>query len=251
MPIAFFASPSLALPHYSESGCWLMLSRKPAMRPEPIEQESHEGLSHLSFVAPPRGFYVRVGKPVMDRTVGAAALLLASPILAAVAVAVRWRIGTPVIFRQRRSGLNGGAFDVLKFRTMRADRRSQRASVPVDRRMTHKSEADPRHTDVGRQLRKWSLDELPQLWNVVRGEMSLVGPRPELVEIVAGYEPWQHQRHLVRPGLTGLWQISRRGEGLMHLYTDIDLEYVATVSLRTDIKILFRTIPAALSRSGT
>lgn len=228
-----------------------MLSRKPAMSPEPIEQESREARSHLSFVAPPRGFYVRAGKPAMDRTVGAAALLLASPILAAVAIAVRWRIGTPVMFRQRRCGLNGEAFDVLKFRTMRADRRSQRASVPVDRRMTHKSEADPRHTDVGRQLRKWSLDELPQLWNVVRGEMSLVGPRPELVEIVEGYEPWQHQRHLVRPGLTGLWQISRRGEGLMHLYTDIDLEYVATVSLRTDLKILFRTIPAALSRSGS
>lgn len=81
--------------------------------------------------------------------------------------------------------------------------------------------------------------------------MSLVGPRPELVEIVERYEPWQDQRHLVRPGLTGLWQISRRGEGLMHLYTDIDLEYVATVSLRTDLKILFRTIPAALGRSGS
>ena len=230
-----------------------MLSKKSAMSPEPVEHEqgSHPGVSHLSFVAPPRGFYVRVAKPAMDRTVGAAALVAAGPILAVVAIAVRWRIGTPVLFRQRRCGLNGEPFDVLKFRTMRADRRSQRAAVPVDRRLTHKSEEDPRHTDVGRQLRKWSLDELPQLWNVVRGEMSLVGPRPELVEIVEGYEPWQHQRHLVRPGLTGLWQISRRGEGLMHLYTDTDLEYIATVGLRTDLKILFRTIPAALSRSGS
>ena len=155
------------------------------------------------------------------------------------------------LLHQARCGHNGEPFDVLKFRTMRADRRMSRDSVAEDRRVTHKSEEDPRHTDLGRRLRKWSLDELPQLWNVVRGEMSLVGPRPELVDIVARYEPWQHQRHLVRPGLTGLWQISRRGEGLMHLYTDIDLEYVATVSLRTDLKILMRTIPAALSRSGS
>ncbi len=221
------------------------------MTPEPVGSPDPDASSHLSFVAPPRGFYVRVGKPMIDRTVGTAALVCAAPLLALVAVAVRWRIGTPVLFRQRRTGLNGEPFSVLKFRTMRADRRTARAPVPVDRRVTHKSEADPRHTDVGRRLRKWSLDELPQLWNVARGEMSLVGPRPELVEIVARYEPWQHQRHLVRPGLTGLWQISRRGEGLMHLYTDIDLEYVATVSLRTDLKILFRTIPAALSRSGS
>lgn len=225
------------------------------MTSEPIAerlalQPRHE-ISHLGFVAPPRGFYVRVGKPTIDRAVGAIALLVATPLLGAVALAVRLRIGTPVLFRQRRCGLNGEPFDVLKFRTMRTDRRADRRPVPVDRRMTHKSDADPRHTNVGRQLRKWSLDELPQLWNVMRGEMSLVGPRPELVEIVARYEPWQHQRHLVRPGLTGLWQISRRGEGLMHLYTDTDLEYVATISLRTDLKILFRTLPAALSRSGS
>lgn len=220
------------------------ISDRVALRPR------HE-ISHLAFVAPPRGFYVRVGKPAIDRAVGAIALIVATPVIGAVALAVRVRIGTPVLFRQRRCGLNGESFDVLKFRTMRTDRRADRRAVSMDRRMTHKSDADPRHTNVGRQLRKWSLDELPQLWNVMRGEMSLVGPRPELVEIVARYEPWQHQRHLVRPGLTGLWQISRRGEGLMHLYTDTDLEYVATVSLRTDLKILFRTLPAALSRSGS
>lgn len=216
-------------------------------------------ITHLTFVAPPRGFYVRVGKPALDRVVGAVALLGALPLIGLVALAVRLRIGTPVIFRQPRCGLGGEPFDVLKFRTMRADRRLARHAdrrsghreSKGDRRLTHKSDADPRHTDLGRQLRKWSLDELPQLWNVVRGEMSLVGPRPELVDVVGRYEPWQHQRHLVRPGLTGLWQISRRGEGLMHLYTDIDLEYVATISLRTDLKILARTIPAALGRSGS
>ena len=211
----------------------------------------HGEQGHLSFVAPPRGFYVRVAKPIFDRVVGSILLVLASPLLALVAVAVRLRIGHPVLFRQPRCGLDGVPFDVVKFRTMRQDRRRRSLSVSQDRRVTHKSDEDPRHTGLGRRLRKWSLDELPQLWNVVRGDMSLVGPRPELVEIVERYEPWQHQRHLVKPGLTGLWQISRRGEGLMHLYTDVDLEYVATVSLRTDLQILFRTIPAALGRSGS
>ena len=209
------------------------------------------GVSHLSFMVPPRGAYVEYVKPAIDRTVGVILLVAALPILGVVAVAVRRRIGSPVLFRQARCGRNGEPFDVMKFRTMRADRRMSRDPIAEDRRVTHKSDEDPRHTDLGRRLRKWSLDELPQLWNVVRGDMSLIGPRPELVDIVARYEPWQHQRHLVRPGLTGLWQISRRGEGLMHLYTDIDIEYIATMSLRNDLKILMRTIPAALSRSGS
>ncbi len=207
--------------------------------------------AHLTFVAPPGGLYVRAVKPALDRVLGTVLLIVLAPLIALVAVAVRFRIGRPVMFRQARCGRGGQGFEVLKFRTMRADRRRDAQPVAQDRRHTHKSEEDPRHTRLGRQLRKWSLDELPQLWNVVCGEMSLVGPRPELVEIVEHYEPWQHQRHLVKPGLTGLWQISRRGEGLMHLYTDVDLEYVATVSLRTDLRILFRTIPAALGRSGT
>ena len=106
------------------------------------------------------------------------------PLIAVVAVAVRVSLGSPVFFRQRRVGRDDRVFDVYKFRTMGQDRRREQAPVPQDRRQTHKSEADPRHTGVGRFLRKWSLDELPQLWNVVRGDMSLVGPRPELVEIV-------------------------------------------------------------------
>jgi len=218
----------------------------------PVPQRSGAAdFAHLTFVAPPGGIYVRLVKPLFDRVVGTLLLVALSPLIALVALAVRFRIGQPVIFRQARSGRDGEPFDVVKFRTMRPDRRRDARPVSEDRRQTHKSEADPRHTRLGRRLRKWSLDELPQLWNVVCGEMSLVGPRPELVEIVEHYEPWQHQRHLVKPGLTGLWQISRRGEGLMHLYTDVDLEYVATVGLRTDLRILFRTIPAALGRSGT
>ena len=211
--------------------------------PRPVED-------HLVLAGTPATFYARVGKPVFDRVAATILLLLLLPVVVVVALAVLVSIGRPVLFRQRRVGLDGTPFRVLKFRTMRPDRRSRPAPVLEDRRRTHKSERDPRHTRVGRRLRAWSLDELPQLWNVVRGDMSLVGPRPELVEVVERYAPWQGQRHLVRPGITGLWQVSKRGEGLMHLYTDVDLEYVATLSLRHDLGILLRTLPAALHRRG-
>jgi lipopolysaccharide/colanic/teichoic acid biosynthesis glycosyltransferase len=148
-------------------------------------------------------------KAVMD-VVGASFLLvIAAPLMLATAALLRVRLGPGVIYRQRRVGLQGREFIVLKFRTMRPDRR---APIPAqrraeDRRRTHKTTADPRHTTLGLWLRRLSIDELPQLNNVLRRDMSLVGPRPELPELVAKYEPWQHQRHLVRPGLTGLWQV--------------------------------------------
>lgn len=222
-------------------------------RPEPVRtvpSPAPAEIAHLTLTGPPDSFYARVGKPVFDRIVALVLLVLTLPLMIGVALAVRWSMGRPVLFRQWRVGRDGVAFSVLKFRTMRPDRRAERRTVIEDRRRTHKSERDPRHTGVGRRLRKWSLDELPQLWNVVRGDMSLVGPRPELVEVVERYAPWQDQRHLVRPGITGLWQVSRRGDGMMHLYTDVDLEYVSTLSFRRDLGILLRTLPAAIARSG-
>lgn len=126
-------------------------------------------------------------------------------------------------------------------------RATQRRQVGGSRRQNHKSEHDPRHTRLGRLMRATSVDELPQLVNVLRGELSLVGPRPELPEVVARYEPWQHARHCIRPGLTGQWQISERGTGdPMHLHVDIDLDYVRKVSLGRDLFILALTLPAAL-----
>jgi lipopolysaccharide/colanic/teichoic acid biosynthesis glycosyltransferase len=204
----------------------------------------------------PTGLYVSVVKPLLDRVVGLVAFILLLPVTIAVAIAVRVSLGSPILFKQKRVGLDGREFEVLKFRTMGPDRRSGRdrrgdGRSSSDRRQTHKTERDPRHTDVGRFLRKWSLDELPQLWNIVRGDMSLVGPRPELVGVVKRYEPWQHQRHLVKPGLTGLWQVSARGTGLMHLHTDVDLEYVRTIGPITDLKILLKTIPAVIRQSGS
>jgi lipopolysaccharide/colanic/teichoic acid biosynthesis glycosyltransferase len=120
------------------------------------------------------------------------------------------------------------------------DRRT--SADPRGRRRTHKTIHDPRHTRFGRALRALSLDELPQLVNVLRGELSLVGPRPELVEVVATYEPWQHARHAVKPGLTGLWQITERGDHEpMHHHVDTDLRYIDQLSLATDLRILALT----------
>lgn len=200
--------------------------------------------------------YVSGVKLLGDRLVAAAALLVLSPVLLVIAVLVRLRLGKPVLFRQERVGRLGEPFQMVKFRTMLPDRRSNHpTAIPVDlpdRRQTHKAAHDPRHTPLGRFLRAWHLDELPQLVHVVRGEMALVGPRPELVSITDGYESWQHRRHAVRPGLTGLWQVSDVAATPedMHLHTDLDIRYVDTCSMRTDLRILFSTLPSMLRFKG-
>ncbi len=201
------------------------------------------------------GPYLRLGKPMFDRTVAGLALLVLLPLLLVTVVVVALEFGRPVVFRQQRTGLANRPFTIYKFRTMGHDRRGiGGADMPPpsleDRRLTHKSPHDPRHTTVGRLLRKFSLDELPQLYNVLRGDMSLVGPRPELVAVVSRYDSWQLRRHDVKPGITGLWQISARGDKPMHELTHIDLAYVDRVSLRTDLSILLRTPLALLKRSG-
>ena len=193
----------------------------------------------------PRGPYVRVVKPLADRTVAALAVVVAAVPMLVIAGVVAVTMGRPVLFRQRRVGRDGEVFEVLKFRTMRPDRRSGHLDVIHDRRRTHKSEADPRHTRVGRWLRRYSLDELPQLFNVLRGEMSIVGPRPELEDVVANYPSGLHQRHHVTPGLTGLWQVSARGAGPMHENGQWDLAYIEQVSLWTDLRIVAKT-PSAV-----
>ena len=147
-------------------------------------------------------------------------------------------------------GALAGAHEVLQRldHARQAVQAGQQPFAGTDRRVTHKSDDDPRHTALGRLLRKTSLDEIPQFWNVALGQMSLVGPRPELVEVVARYQPWQHRRHEVKPGLTGPWQISQRGDVPMHEATDVDVAYVDDLSFRTDVMILLRTIPALLMR---
>ena len=196
--------------------------------------------------------YERFAKPVIDRVLALVLLVVLSPLIAIVAVMVKLSLGSPILLRQKRVGRDGKIFELHKFRTMHADRRSE---VVVsfdgsDRRITHKHPDDPRLTLVGRTLRKWSLDELPQLLDVLDGKLSIVGPRPELVHIVANYEPWQHGRHAVKPGLTGLWQVTARGEGEMHEHTDLDIEYAQNVTFSNDMRIMLQTIPAVLAHKG-
>jgi lipopolysaccharide/colanic/teichoic acid biosynthesis glycosyltransferase len=197
-----------------------------------------------------RNFYKRFGKPILDITLGAMFGMLTLLPLLLITLTVRIAMGSPVLFRQERVGRNGKTFTILKFRTMIPERR--RAAIGdyagPERRQRHKSLQDPRVTPLGKFLRKWSLDELPQLWNVLRGDMSLIGPRPELPVIVQGYKSWQHYRHVVKPGLTGLWQVSDRGNGLMHEHVDVDLVYIIRLSLRTDLLILLKTVPALLGK---
>lgn len=199
----------------------------------------------------PGRLYRSLAKPVID-FVGAGILLVAIfPVLLAVALVVRTCMGKGVIYRQQRAGLSGRPFTMYKFRSMEPDRR--RTQVPFegfDRRVCHKRDDDPRHTSLGRFLRRSRLDELPQLWNVIRGHMSLVGPRPELVQVVERYEPWQHERHQVKPGITGYWQVSDRANGLALEAVDLDIRYLREVSFLTDLRVLLRTLPVALRRSG-
>lgn len=204
-----------------------------------------------STTARRQGSYARTWKPCLDRLLSVFLITVTAPIMVLIALLVRASLGPNVIFRQQRIGIHGGSFDVIKFRTMRPDRR--KADVPIsfpDRRRTHKSGADPRHTAVGRFLRRWSLDELPQLFNVASGEMSLVGPRPELPSVVARYQSWQHERHDVKPGLTGLWQVEARGEGPMELRTDLDVKYARSICFALDVRILMVTAMVLLRKRG-
>ena len=196
--------------------------------------------------------YERWIKPARDRVIAAVVLLIMSPLMLVIAVAIRVTMGPIVIVLQSRVGLRGRIFNVLKFRTMNHDRR--RSLIDVfeggDRRLTHKCRDNPLITGLGRVLRKLSLDELPQLWNVVRGDMSLVGPRPQLVHLVEQLEPWAQERHAVKPGLTGLWQVTARRTRPMEECVELDLDYVDAVSFRMDMRILFLTVPVLLWPSG-
>lgn len=195
--------------------------------------------------------YPRAVKPVLDVVGGLVLAALLLPLILTVALAVRVKLGKGVIYRQSRIGRNGRPFVMYKFRSMEPDRRKREEPFEGrDRRTCHKRDDDPRHTPCGRFLRRASFDELPQLWNVIKGDMSLVGPRPELPHIVARYEPWQHQRHEVKPGLTGFWQVSDRAGGLAYESVGLDLDYIRQMSFRTDCTVLLRTVPVTMRRTG-
>src|SRR5579884_3263767 len=184
-------------------------------------------------------------KRAEDLLIAGTAVVLLSPVLLLTALAVRLSSPGPIFFIQPRIGFNNELIRVLKFRTMYADQ----TDLLAERTTTAD---DPRITPVGRTLRKLSLDELPQLFNVIRGDMSLVGPRPEMPFIVEQYDTWQHLRHLVEPGITGLWQISQRSNVPLALpeATLLDLDYIRMASPITDGVLLARTFSAVISANG-
>jgi lipopolysaccharide/colanic/teichoic acid biosynthesis glycosyltransferase len=163
------------------------------------------------------------------------------------AIAIRLREGGPVFLSQKRVGENGRIFPMLKFRTMKPNARRPRQDSEG---FLHKRVDDPRVTRVGRFLRRTSLDELPQIWNVLKGEMSLVGPRPELPQLVERYQLWQRKRFAVPQGMTGWWQVNGRSDKPMHLHTEDDLYYVQNYSIGLDLFILLKTFWAVLSGRG-
>lgn len=192
-------------------------------------------------------------KAVFDRTVGAVGLLLATPLLLAIALAVRLDSRGPALFRQERVGRDGRTFALLKFRSMVVDAEERRATLTAENEqdgILFKVRQDPRTTRVGRTLRRFSLDELPQLINVVLGQMSLVGPRPPLPSEVARYEGSVARRLLVKPGMTGLWQVNGRSDLPWDEAVRLDLQYVESWSLGLDVAILAKTVLAVLRGRG-
>lgn len=192
-------------------------------------------------------------KGFLDRLLAAIGLILTSPVMLATAAMVKLTSKGPAIFAQERCGLNGRKFKLYKFRTMvnNADdlKRELMRFNDVDG-AAFKMKRDPRITPVGSFLRRTSIDELPQLFNVVRGDMSLVGPRPPLAEEVARFDPWQRRKLSMKPGLTCLWQINGRSDVSFRQWMKLDLEYIDNWSLWKDIKILARTIPAVFKGTG-
>jgi exopolysaccharide biosynthesis polyprenyl glycosylphosphotransferase len=212
------------------------------------------GLPLLHVEEPKFTGFRRVLKGAFDRSVAAVALLALSPLFLALVLAVRLTSSGPALFRQIRVGRAGSTFVMLKFRSMYADAEERLASLRDQsdhgEGVLFKMRADPRVTRVGRFLRKYSLDELPQLINVLLGTMSLVGPRPPLPLEVARYEDHVHRRLLVKPGLTGLWQISGRSDLSWDESVQLDLRYVENWSLGDDLLILWKTARAVLAGSG-
>jgi exopolysaccharide biosynthesis polyprenyl glycosylphosphotransferase len=215
--------------------------------------EQFEGMTIVSLVYGPDRALSLFAKRVVDFTLAAIGIVLAAPIIAFVAAYVWRHEGRPVIFRQERLGLHGRPFQLLKFRTMVPDadeRLEQLILFNEVRGSAFKITNDPRLTRTGGFLRRSSIDELPQLWNVLRGEMSLVGPRPPLPSEVADYDIWHRRRLSMKPGITGLWQVSARNNPDFDRWVERDLEYIDRWSLWLDLKIMARTVPAVVYQQG-
>jgi exopolysaccharide biosynthesis polyprenyl glycosylphosphotransferase len=215
--------------------------------------EDFHGMSILSLVYGPDRILGIAMKRLIDIVVAAIALIVLSPFLLLVAAMIRLRDGPPVLFRQERVGLHGRPFLVTKFRTMIPDAEAMLTDLEGENEVrghAFKMTDDPRLSRSGGWLRRTSVDELPQLWNVLRGEMSIVGPRPPLPREVDDYDIWHRRRLSMKPGITGLWQVAARRDPDFDRWVRIDLDYIDHWSLWLDLKIVARTIPAMLTQQG-
>ncbi len=211
------------------------------------------GIPMLNMRAPALSEYQRFFKRILDLVLASLILLLIWPFMLLVALLVRLSSPGPVIYHSERVGENGRLFNMLKYRTMvmNADQQIETIKQPDENgNLIHKHPQDPRVTRLGRFLRKFSIDEWPQFINVLKGEMSLVGPRPELPSLVEKYEPWQRVRFTVPQGITGWWQVNGRSDRPLHLNTADDIFYVKNYSIRLDLQILLRTILVVLFGRG-
>ncbi len=215
------------------------------------EKAIHDG--YLHFVTVESKPWQSAVKRAFDILVSTVALVLLSPLLVAVALAIKLTSRGPVFFRQTRVGLHGRHFHMLKFRSMVENAEQLRAALEAKNELSgpvFKIERDPRVTTVGRFIRRLSIDELPQFFNVLRGEMAIVGPRPPIPSEVEKYEPWQRRRLSIRPGITCVWQVSGRNRISFEQWMYLDMQYIDHWSLLTDIKLILKTIPAVLARRG-
>lgn len=215
--------------------------------------EDFGGLPLINLRAPAFSHYQHLMKRAFDLFVGSIITVLTLPLMAMIAIAIKIESSGPVIFKQKRVGENRRLFTMYKFRSMVADAEDRHHEVlnySDSGQVIHKVPNDPRVTRAGQLIRRTSLDELPQLFNVLKGDMSLVGPRPELPWLVEKYESWQRKRFAVPQGITGWWQINGRSDQPMHLNTDLDLFYIRNYSIMLDLYILWGTIGAVLKRKG-
>ena len=215
--------------------------------------EELDGVPLLTFSTAPERPVPLAFKRLVDVSMSALLLVLALPVVVAIALAIKVTAGGGVLYRQTRCGLNGRRFTLYKFRTMVEDAEAKQRELLHLNEMdgpVFKLKRDPRVTWFGRILRRFSLDELPQLWNVLRGDMSLVGPRPPIPDEVSRYQRWQRRRLSMKPGLTCLWQIGGRNQLDFDRWMELDLQYIDSWSPWLDMKILLKTVPAVLSGKG-
>lgn len=221
-----------------------------------IDSQEKEKYGFIGPVYELKSFFhkrIPIWKRAMDIVGSISCIIIFSPIMLAIACAIKLTSKGPVLFKQQRSGFGGKPFSFYKFRSMVVDADHMKNDLleynhregPV-----FKMKNDPRITHIGNFIRKWSLDELPQLFNVLLGDMSLVGPRPPTLDEVVRYEKWQDWRLEIKPGITCLWQIYARDDKSFDNWVRLDIEYIERRSLLLDLKILFNTVPAVLSCRG-